>query len=325
MIVTLLTDYGRDDDFVGVCHGVIARIAPDARDHRRHPRHPAPRRAPRGARAAQRAALHAAGRAHRGGRPAGGHRAARAGAPLRRRPRARGARQRPAVAGLGALRAAWTRRWTCRARRTGSSPCRPPSTAATCSRRWPPHLAAGAELADAGDPLDPAELLRLELPEPRVEGDALLAHVLVVDRFGNVSLDADATRTWRARASAGRAGGVEARGERYLAHFAQSFADVRAGRAAALRGRLPHARDRRQPRRRGRHHEAGARLRGAARSRGDRLTARAPPRSRTRPTRGRVSWPPRARRTARSSPRPSRPPAAAARDAAGPRRPGARC
>ncbi len=31
MIVTLLTDYGRDDDFVGVCHGVIRGIAPDAR------------------------------------------------------------------------------------------------------------------------------------------------------------------------------------------------------------------------------------------------------------------------------------------------------
>ena len=30
MIVTLLTDYGRDDDFVGVCHGVICGIAPDA-------------------------------------------------------------------------------------------------------------------------------------------------------------------------------------------------------------------------------------------------------------------------------------------------------
>ena len=30
MIVTLLTDYGRDDDFVGVCHGVIRGIAPDA-------------------------------------------------------------------------------------------------------------------------------------------------------------------------------------------------------------------------------------------------------------------------------------------------------
>src|SRR3954447_618812 len=30
-VVTLLSDYGRDDDFVGVCHGVIAGICPDAR------------------------------------------------------------------------------------------------------------------------------------------------------------------------------------------------------------------------------------------------------------------------------------------------------
>ena len=30
MIVTLLTDYGRDDDFVGVCHGVIRTIYPEA-------------------------------------------------------------------------------------------------------------------------------------------------------------------------------------------------------------------------------------------------------------------------------------------------------
>ena len=30
MIVTLLTDYGRDDDFVGVCHGVIRTIHPEA-------------------------------------------------------------------------------------------------------------------------------------------------------------------------------------------------------------------------------------------------------------------------------------------------------
>ena len=31
MIVSLLTDYGTEDDFVGICHGVIASIAPDAR------------------------------------------------------------------------------------------------------------------------------------------------------------------------------------------------------------------------------------------------------------------------------------------------------
>ena len=30
-VITFLTDFGLEDDFVGTCHGVIARIAPDAR------------------------------------------------------------------------------------------------------------------------------------------------------------------------------------------------------------------------------------------------------------------------------------------------------
>src|SRR5919199_4278280 len=30
-VITFLSDYGHDDDFVGVCHGVIARIAPEGR------------------------------------------------------------------------------------------------------------------------------------------------------------------------------------------------------------------------------------------------------------------------------------------------------
>jgi S-adenosyl-L-methionine hydrolase (adenosine-forming) len=29
--ITFLTDFGLQDDFVGTCHGVIARIAPAAR------------------------------------------------------------------------------------------------------------------------------------------------------------------------------------------------------------------------------------------------------------------------------------------------------
>lgn len=31
LVVTFLSDYGLDDDFVGVCHGVIAQIAPEVR------------------------------------------------------------------------------------------------------------------------------------------------------------------------------------------------------------------------------------------------------------------------------------------------------
>src|SRR3954469_21463329 len=30
-VITFLSDYGHDDDFVGVCHAVMAGIAPDAR------------------------------------------------------------------------------------------------------------------------------------------------------------------------------------------------------------------------------------------------------------------------------------------------------
>src|SRR4029078_2188076 len=31
VVITFLTDFGLEDDFVGTCHGVIARIAPEAR------------------------------------------------------------------------------------------------------------------------------------------------------------------------------------------------------------------------------------------------------------------------------------------------------
>src|SRR3954468_13978679 len=31
MVITFLTDFGLEDDFVGTCHGVIARIAPELR------------------------------------------------------------------------------------------------------------------------------------------------------------------------------------------------------------------------------------------------------------------------------------------------------
>ena len=85
-VITFLSDYGLDDDFVGVCHGVIARIAPDARvidvTHGIERHDVRSRRA----RAAPRAALLPARRAPRGRRSRG--RAASAGrsrcAPRRR-------------------------------------------------------------------------------------------------------------------------------------------------------------------------------------------------------------------------------------------------
>ena len=52
------------------------------------------------------------------------------------------------------------------------------------------RLAGGAELADAGRPLDPDELVVLELPRPARDGDALIAHAVLADGYGNVQLDA---------------------------------------------------------------------------------------------------------------------------------------
>jgi S-adenosylmethionine hydrolase len=91
------------------------------------------------------------------------------------------------------------------------------------------HLARGAELADAGDPLDPTELLDVDLPEPRTEGDALVAHALVLDRFGNAALDVNHDDLAGTGITLGATIELETGGERYLATYAQTFADVRPG------------------------------------------------------------------------------------------------
>lgn len=52
------------------------------------------------------------------------------------------------------------------------------------------RLASGGELARAGSPLEPADLVELPAPEVRVGDGFLEAEVLTVDRFGNVQLAA---------------------------------------------------------------------------------------------------------------------------------------
>ena len=59
------------------------------------------------------------------------------------------------------------------------------------------HLAAGTPLAEAGDELDVASLVRLPTPESRVFDRGVAGEVVTVDRFGNAQLaatGADAAR-----------------------------------------------------------------------------------------------------------------------------------
>lgn len=186
--ITFLTDYGYEDEFAGVCRVAIARLASDAQVvDLTHGIPPGDVR--RGALALE-AAVHIAG-------PAvhlavvdpgvGGDRravAVAAGGSFLVGPD--NGLLSLALAELGGPSAA---------AEISRSPLRLDPVAPTFHGRdvFAPvaaHLAAGRPLAVAGDPIDPASLVELELPAPAQEEGALRVHVLYADRFGNLILDA---------------------------------------------------------------------------------------------------------------------------------------
>jgi S-adenosylmethionine hydrolase len=189
--VTLLTDYGATDEFAGVLHAVIARIAPDARivdlGHG-IPRHDVVA----GALVLERTLPYA---------PPGVHVAVvdpGVGGPRRALALRTAAEDRllvgpdnglllPAAARFGGV---------AEAVEISASPWRLEPVSATFHGRdlFAPvaaRLAAGARLADAGTPLDADDLVALELPRPEV-GETVVAAVARVDGFGNIALHAHA-------------------------------------------------------------------------------------------------------------------------------------
>jgi S-adenosylmethionine hydrolase len=91
------------------------------------------------------------------------------------------------------------------------------------------HLATGAELSEAGDPLDPTSLTALTLPSPRVGPDDATAHALVLDGFGNVALDLRHEHLLEMGLVIGSRVSIEAGHTRREATFVQTFADVPPG------------------------------------------------------------------------------------------------
>ena len=89
------------------------------------------------------------------------------------------------------------------------------------------RLAAGAGLAEAGEQIEPDELVSLELPRPRVENGTLIARVVYIDRFGNVQLGVEHEELADSGLKLGRPVELEL-GTRttHAAHFALTFADV---------------------------------------------------------------------------------------------------
>jgi hypothetical protein len=92
------------------------------------------------------------------------------------------------------------------------------------------RLAAGGSLQDAGEPLDPARLVRLQMPRPWIEAGALVTQVSNGDRFGNAQLTARRDDAAVLELELGDAVQVGIpTGENYTARFARTFSDVPEG------------------------------------------------------------------------------------------------
>jgi len=91
------------------------------------------------------------------------------------------------------------------------------------------HLARGVELAELGPPLAADALARLDLPQPEVGASRIRCTVLAIDRFGNVQLNLDRSHTDDAGILPGTRIELQVGPERYYAVAARTFADARPG------------------------------------------------------------------------------------------------
>jgi S-adenosylmethionine hydrolase len=88
------------------------------------------------------------------------------------------------------------------------------------------HLARGASLAEAGEEIEGDSLVRIDTPQPVIEAGRVVAHVISVDRFGNVALDLADRHLPETGLRLGRPLELEAAGATRAAIFAMTFADV---------------------------------------------------------------------------------------------------
>ena len=227
-VITFLTDFGLTDDFVGTCHGVIKRIAPEAEiidiTHGI-----APQQVLQGALVLGNTLPYM---------PVGVHLAVvDPGVGTDRRALAlRGADGRlyvgpdngllvHAAERLGGVAEAWELadvryRLQPVSRTFHGRDIFAPAAA---------HLAAGVAPEDLGPVLDPGSLVRLDMPAAVLSPGEVLAHVLIVDRFGNVQLNLTAANLESVDIVPGTRIELEVGLERYYAIAARTFAEVGRG------------------------------------------------------------------------------------------------
>jgi S-adenosyl-L-methionine hydrolase (adenosine-forming) len=91
------------------------------------------------------------------------------------------------------------------------------------------HVAAGVDPGELGPELDPTRLVRLERPAAGVDGERALGSVIAVDHFGNLALDLRPEDLEGAGVAVGDAVEVWAGGRAHRVVVAETFASVAAG------------------------------------------------------------------------------------------------
>jgi S-adenosylmethionine hydrolase len=227
VVVCFLSDFGLRDDFVGTCHGVIARIAPDARVI--DVTHGIPPQA-----VLQGALVLASTLPYM---PIGVHLAVvDPGVGGIRRPIALRDNEGRFFVGPdnGLLLPAAERAGIVEARELANPAYALESISRTFHGRdlFAPaaaHLANGVPLEELGPPLAVDALVQLDLPKPVFEGDGVLATMLYVDSFGNIALNLTRDDVERIGVVPGTRVELDLGGRRYYAVAARTFADARAG------------------------------------------------------------------------------------------------
>ena len=225
--ITFLTDFGLEDDFVGTCHGVMARIAPDARvidvTHGIAPQ------------AIVQGALVLRGTLKY--MPVGVHLAVvDPGVGGRRRPLAVRTSDGRLFVGPdnGLLMLAADELGVDVAHELVDERYRLPDVSRTFHARdvFAPaaaHLAAGVPLEQLGPAIDASELIRVDVPAPSVGKSQVSATVVGVDRFGNVATNMRDDHVTGLGVARGDRVEVRLTFERYYATLADTFADAAAG------------------------------------------------------------------------------------------------
>jgi S-adenosylmethionine hydrolase len=216
--ITFLTDFGLEDDFVGTCHGVMKRIAPDVQiidiTHGIPPRQVLP-----GALTLANTLPYMPPGVHLAVVDPGVGSARRALALRDGEGRIHVGPDNglliPAAEKLGGIVAAHEVSRTFHGRDLFS-----PAAA---------HLALGVALTELGPPVDPEALSRLDLPQPELGETRIRCTVLSIDRFGNMQLNLDRSRLDEAGIVPGQRLELELGQERYYVVAARTFADARPG------------------------------------------------------------------------------------------------